>query len=281
MGAKRKDVATDGASSPSAKKAPSAGAKAEAPRPSAMAPRKGRGTPTCQWRQNDKARRQAIHAFVKSQKDELLKDIPRRALRNKETKRNELVRLGRIRFMQLPEEEQARFLEKTVMQADEPQASNSTSGVVADGGVSVSRSPDRGAHAVGNAQLVAVESAQPAPAAALSAAVAFRCLGVGGDSAVKNRIMISFKYLQKKFPGPRVFDVLAAAFRLLEQLGTNWQGETDRVKAAICLGIGAKLAAVSPSFTLDIWRHFTSSKMIPFMRSVELRMVQAWAKVGL
>ena len=245
----------------------------------AMAPHI-RDNAACKWRQNDKARRRAIHAFVKSQKDELLKDIDHRALRNKEHKRNELVRLGRIRFLQLPEEEQARFLEKTVMQADEPQASNSTSVVVADGGVSVSRSPDRGAHAVGNTQLVAVESAQPAPAAASSAAVGFRCLGVGGDSAVKNIIMAEFMYLQKKFPGPRVFDVLAAAFRLLEQLGTNWQGETDRVKAAICLGIGAKLAAVSPSFTLDIWRRFTSPKMIPYMRSVEVRMVAAWAKVG-
>ena len=74
--------------------------------------------------------------------------------------------------------------------------------------------------------------------------------------------------------------MLAAAFRLSEQLGKHWQGEADKVKAAICLGIGAKLAAVSPSFTLDIWRRYTNPKMVPYMRSVEVRMVAVWAKHG-
>ena len=118
-------------------------------------------------------------------------------------------------------------------------------------------------------------------AASVAAAVCSPALrAAGGDSAVRNIIMAEFTYLQKKFLGPRVFDVLAAAFRLMETFDKHWKGETDRVKAAICLGIGAKLASVSPSFTLDIWRCFTSSKMIPYMRSVEVRMVAAWAKVG-
>ena len=93
--------------------------------------------------------------------------------------------------------------------------------------------------------------------------------------------MAEFTYLQKKFPGPLVFDVLAAAFRLSERLGENLRGERDRVKAAICLGMGAKLVAVSPSHTLDVWRHFANPKMLPYMRSVEVRMVAAWAQHGL
>ena len=93
--------------------------------------------------------------------------------------------------------------------------------------------------------------------------------------------MAEFSYLQTQFSGQLVFDVLAAAFRLLEHMGESVQGESDRVKAAICVGIGAKLAAVSPSYTLDIWRHFMSPKMVPYMRCVEVRMLAAWAKNGL
>ena len=244
------------------------------------------------WRQSDKARRQAIHAFVKSHRDELLKATPHRALRNKDTKRNELVRVGRARFAQLPEEEQARFLEKAEVPADEPQASNFTSADepmaevpvgAADCGVLASRSPDRGARAVGKMQPVAVGNAQPeAPVAASSgAAVSFPALrGAGGDSWVMHIIISEFTFLQNKFLGPRVFDVLAAAFRLMEQFDKHWKGETDRVKAAICLGIGAKFAAVGPSYTLDIWRHFTNPKMVPYMRCVELRLVAVWARHG-
>ena len=252
------------------------------------------------WRQSDKARRQAIHAFVKSHRDELLKEIPHRALRNKDTKRNELVRVGRARFAQLPEAEQARFLEMAEVPADESQASSSTPvdkpttsadepmpGVPvgsADCGVSVSRSPDRGARVVGKTQPVAVGNAQPeVPAAASSgAAVSFPSTlrGAGGDSWIRHIIISEFTFLQNKFLGPRVFDVLAAAFRLMEQFDKHWKGETDRVKAAICLGIGAKLAAVGPSFTLDIWRHFTNPKMVPYMRCVELRVVAVWARHG-
>ena len=214
-------------------------------------------------------------------------------MRNKDAKRNELVRVGRARFAQLPEAEQARFREMVEVPVDKPQASNSTSadepmpGVPVGSaacGVSASRSPDRGARAVGKTQPVAVGNAQPeVPAAASSgAAVSFPTTlrGAGGDSWIRHVIISEFTFLQSKFLGPCVFDVLAAAFRLMEQFDKHWKGETDRVKAAICLGIGAKLAAVGPSFTLDIWRHFTNPKMVPYMRCVELRMVAVWARHG-
>jgi len=233
------------------------------------------------WRQSDKVRRQAIHAFVRSHKDELLKELPHRALLNKETKRNELVRVGRIRFAQLPEEMQTRFFETVEVQAEEPQVAKCPSVGASDSGVLVSRSPDPGAHAVTRAQPAEAPAVND-PASSTAAVCSPALLrGAGGDSAVRSAIMAEFTYLQKKFSGPCVFDVLAAAFRLLEQIGENMQGESDRVKAAICLGIGAKLAAVSPSYTLDIWKRFVTPKMVPYMRCVEVRVLAAWAKSGL
>ena len=181
-------------------------------------------------------------------------------MRDKETKRNELVRVGRIRFAEQTEEVQARFFDMVQVREDEPQITESQASTC---GVAVSRSPD-------------------APATS-SAVVCTPALlqETSGDSAVKIAIMAEFTYLQKKFPGPRVFDVLAAAFRLLGHIEQNLRGESDGVKAAICLGMGAKLASVSPSHTLDVWRHFTAPKMLPYLRSVEVRMVVAWAKHGL
>ena len=259
-----------------------------------------------EWRRSDKARRQAIHAFIKSRKEELLRDVPHWALRSKDTKRNELVRVGRLRFAEQPEDVQARYFDMVEVggrgEAQTPPASGC--------GVLVSRRPRGGAGAVTEPAAAAVlENARPqtpagpaapaeprapaeqetpakpeAPAALASAsspAVTCTLALLRGDLAVKSAIMNEFAFLQLKFSGPHVFDVLAAAFRLLDHAGRNLRGESDRVKAAICLGMGAKLASVSPSYTLDIWKRFTSAKMLPYMRSVELRMVAAWAKHGL
>ena len=218
------------------------------------------------WRQNDKHRRRAISAFVRSCRDELLKELPD-GLQTPESRRNWLIRVGRVRFAQLPEEEQARLLRPGVVAVPPPVGAS-------DGGVAVSRSPDPGAHAVDGG---VAESRSPDAGVVCSPAL----LGVGGEKAVKSTIMAEFPYLQRKFRGPLVFDVLAAAFRVLERIGAIMQGKNDRIKAAICVGMGAKLAAVSPSYTLDIWRRFTTPKMIPYMRLVELQMVAAWAKAGL
>ena len=64
-----------------------------------------------EWRRSDKARRQAIHAFIKSRREELLRDVPHWALRSKDAKRNELVRVGRRRFAEQPEDVQARYFD--------------------------------------------------------------------------------------------------------------------------------------------------------------------------
>ena len=59
------------------------------------------------------------------------------------------------------------------------------------------------------------------------------------QSQTKNVIMAEFVFLQKKFPGARVYDVLAAAHPLLDGFGDDMRTESNRVKAAICLGVGA------------------------------------------
>ena len=262
------------------------------------------------WRRSDKARRQAIHAFIKSRKEELLRAVPRWALRDKEAKRNELVRVGRLRFAEQPEDVQARYFDMVDRgEAQTPPASGC--------GVSVSQSPHgqqpaaaaAAAAATEPAAAAVLENARPqtpagpaapaepqapaeqetpakpeAPAVLASAPsplVSCTFALLRGDFAVKSAIMSEFVFLQLKFQGPQVFDVLASTFRLLDHVGRNLHGESDRVKAAICVGMGAKLASVRPSHTLDIWEHFTSAKMVPYMRSVELRVVAAWAKHGL
>ena len=100
-----------------------------------------------------------------------------------------------------------------------------------DYGVLVSRSPDRGARAVTRAQPVE-EPAVNDPASSTAVVCSPALLrGAGGDCAVRRAIMAEFSYLQKKFSGPLVFDVLAAAFRLLEHMGESMQGESDRQSA--------------------------------------------------
>jgi len=63
------------------------------------------------WRENDKRRRQAIHAFIGDRRDELLKCIPKKYLGDANAKRNELVRLGRQRFSEQPRRVQERYLQ--------------------------------------------------------------------------------------------------------------------------------------------------------------------------
>ena len=233
-----------------------------------------------EWRRSDKVRRQAIHAFIKSRKEELLRDVPRWAFRSKDTKRNELVRVGRLRFAEQPEDVQARYFDMVeVEERVEPAAA----AVLENARPQTPAVPAAPAEprAPAEQEAPAKPEAPAVPASVSSPAVTCTSALLRGDVAVKSAIMNEFAFLQLKFSGPQVFDVLAAAFRLLDHIDRNLHGESDRVKAAICLGMGAKLASVSPSHTLDIWKCFTSAKMLPYMRSVELRMVAAWAKHGL
>ena len=276
---------------------------------SAMAPR---------WRFNDAARRRAISLFVSTRKEELLKELPRKFLSDRNTRHKEILRLGRARFAAEPEEVQTRFLEEALSSERGPESAESRSaGVVqpvqscqgeheaaesrcvgvansddavlpagsalgCGGGVPVCRS-DKVARTPLVAGRKSPATLPPAPTKAASSAPSppARLDEQTSHKQVRKAIMAEFAFLQKSFPGPRVFDVLAAALRLLETLGDDMRAETIRVKVAICLGIGAKLAAVSPSHTLDIWKRFTTPKMTPYMKSVEVRIVAAWARKGL
>lgn len=241
------------------------------------------------WRDNDKSRRQAIHAYIRTRRDELIKELPAIVLSDKNTKRNELVRLGRARFAALPQEAQHRFFE--IAEAGSPSASpvaDAESRSFQDSRsagpevTSVAESRSTGETGI---EKPAVEDAQrktQAPGVGMTEGQAMRSCGVAEcRSQVKNVIMAELPFLQKKFPGALVFDVLAASLRLHDDFSDELGTESHRVKAAIFVGVGAKLAGVSCSHTLDIWKHFTSPRMMPHMRSVEVRFVAAWAKKGL
>ena len=216
------------------------------------------------------------------------------------------MRVGRLRFAEQPEDVQARYFdvvegggsgEEQTLDSSNCEVSGSRSlresaGAVAEPAATPVLENARPHMPAGQAspaqpqapaeqEAPATPEAPAVPASAPSPLTACTFALLRGDFAVKSAIMTEFVFLQLKFQGPQVFDVLASTFRLLDHVGGNLHGESDRVKAAICLGMGAKLAAVRPSYTLDIWERFTSAKMIPYMRSVELRMVAAWAKHGL
>jgi hypothetical protein len=98
---------------------------------------------------------------------------------------------------------------------------------------------------------------------------------------MNNIIMEEFACLQKTFPGPTAFDVLASAFRMLDRVSDDMPMEIYCVKAAVCLDIGAKLANCGPSHTFKIWKQLTNAKMQQHLKSVELRVLARWAKTGL
>jgi len=262
-----------------------------------------------QWRLNDKARRQAIHTYIRAHREELLATLTGEALADKNTKRNELVRVGRIRFAALPSEVQARYFDES--ENSSPALALAGSRCSGEGGrvkntVGGKHQTQPASRCCGEGNRVEntkgeMHQTQPAhilgssggdgPAVTMEVdGDAARCssplalspaLQHDGWSPTKNIIMEEFAFLQKTFPGPAVFDVLASAFRMLDSVSDDMPMETDRVKAAVCLGIGAKLANCGPSHTFKIWKKLTNAKMKPHLKSVELRVLARWAKTGL
>ena len=317
------------------------------------------------WRLNDTVRRRAIHNYIRMHREELLPLIPNiEALTDKNMKRNELVRLGRIRFNALPSDVQARFgalacgdsrcsgtgstVDNTEAGMQHTQPASRCSGGSGEGtsenteagmqqtqpasrcsGEGIRENTDAGMQQTHPASRCSGKGSRENTEAGMQQThPASRCSGegsrentegrmrqtqsahtLGGDghavtlkvdsdatrrssppahalqhdrrSPVKNIIMDEFAFLQKTFPGPAVFDVLASAFRMLDRVSDDMPMETDRVKAAVCLGIGAKLAHSGPSHTFVIWNKFTKPRCMPYLKSVEVRVLNSWAKKGL
>ena len=68
-----------------------------------------------EWRVNDAHRRRAIHEYIRMNRAGLLCELPAKFCKEKETKRNELVRLGRRKFASVSPEVQMRFLTATAI----------------------------------------------------------------------------------------------------------------------------------------------------------------------
>ena len=62
----------------------------------------------------DRQYTQAISEYISTFRDSLLKDLPKRMLKDRHTKRNELCRLGRLRFKSEPESVQQNFLSQVI-----------------------------------------------------------------------------------------------------------------------------------------------------------------------
>ena len=230
------------------------------------------------WRDVDKSRRRAIAAYISTHRGELIKEVPAAAMSDKNAKRGELLRLGRLRFSALPPEVQGRFIDMVEQESrsvgDTESQSPSPEGLVVDQpSAGSSNSPPSNSPP----NQPSVGEANSLPNGQVHAE--FRSCGLPDET--RSSIMAELPFLQKKFPGPMVFDVIAASLRVLDELKGELQNESHNVKLALCLGVGAKLAAVGPSFTLDIWKHFAKAKLVPYMRSAELRLVAVWAKKGL
>ena len=255
-----------------------------------------------QWRLNDTARRRAIHAYIRAHRKELMAELSGKVLQDRNAKRNELVRVGRVRFAALPQEVQTRFLDAVPAAVPKSPAVDGVPASRCSGGdgssavpvamevdgVQASRSSGQASPLVATPhalQRVAMEvdgvPASRSSGQARTLVATPHALQRAAKCSTKKLIMEEFAFLQKTFPSPAVFDVLASTFRLLDLLCDEMKTETDRVKAAVCLGFGAKLASVGLSHTFQIWTKFAGARMLPYLKSVELRVMTHWARRGL
>ena len=223
------------------------------------------------WRENDKRRRQAIHRFVDVHKDELLKEIPKNLLKNSASKRNELVRVGRVRFARLSPRVQASFL----AQVSEP---STPSGRAGSGHELAAIVEARGCDVAKSLGAPATSTDGSGPAA--NGGASDNLQKEAKTVQVKRAIEAQLPFLRKLFPGASVFDVLASATRLADELAEDLYTQTVSVTVAICLGFGAKLACVGKSHNFAIWGHIVGAKGLPHLKKIEVRVVNAWGRRG-
>ena len=242
-----------------------------------------------EWRVADKQRRRAIHVWIDEHRDELLKRIPQKSLGDKQAKRNELVRLGRQQFSALPRSVQDDYLERVASPPANPKAGKAlTPPKQAKRKVDdeiLNHGADFPCAGVGRPPKVArgpyVEAERQDKSCQCELGPAALRHKVPGRPSVELVMLQQFPFVQSLFPGALAFDVVAAAIRLLETLAPELQRESDRVKAALVLGVGAKLVGATPSRTRAVWKHFVTPRVLPHMVAFEAKVIASWAKRGL
>lgn len=247
-----------------------------------------------QWREADKQRRRAIHAWIDEHRDELLKRIPQKSVGDRNAKRNELVRLGRQQFSDLPRSVQEHYLERAASrpantkagealtppkrrkrEVDDETLNHPPSEGGADFPCAGANRPSKAARG----PYVEAERQEKACQCELGPAALRH--GVPGRPSVELVMLAQFPFVQRLYPGALAFDVVASAIRLLETLAPELQRESDRVKAALVLGVGAKLVGATPSRTRAVWKHLVTPRLLPHMAAFEAKVIASWAKRGL
>ena len=236
-----------------------------------------------QWREADKQRRRAIHAWIAEHRDELLKRIPQKSVGDRNAKRNELVRLGRQLFSDLPRSVQENYLERVASPPANTKAGEALTPPkrrkreVDD--ETLNHPPSEGGADFPRAGANRPSKDEKACQCELGPAALRH--GVPGRPSVELVMLAQFPFVQRLYPGALAFDVVAAAIRLLETLAPELQRESDRVKAALVLGVGAKLVGATPSRTRAVWKHLVTPRLLPHMAAFEAEVIASWAKRGL
>ena len=221
----------------------------------------------------DRLKTAAISKYVSTYRDELLRELPDEAKVNKNTKRSELLRLGRRRFSQLPKSDQDQYFKdagrKDIVESENVavRSSPGNSGVAPLRTVRGPPSPPRGP-----------PGGSP-PRASLKRSSAFPSEGVVKNDEVRLALAASLGVLQKLFGDADGLAALATSHRMAAGMH-GFKGPV-RVKAAAILSLAVKMELTVENASIRrLWSSVAGERSIEQVKAMERKLFECFSLEG-
>lgn len=234
----------------------------------------------------DRLKTAAISKYVSTYRDELLRELPDEAKVNKNTKRSELLRLGRCRFSQLPKSEQDQYFKdagrKDIVESENVAvpSSSGNSGVsplrTVRGPPSPPRGPPGGSPPRASLKRPSAFLEEPSPSWIGTSAPSE---GVVKNDEVRLALAAYLGVLQKLFGDADGLAALATSHRLAAGMH-GFKGPV-RVKAAAILSLAVKMELTVKNASIRrLWSRVAGERSIEQVKAMEQKLFECFALEG-